>query len=503
MQSHTFSSTLLGVEAKLVRVEVALSNGLPGLVVVGLPDAAVSEAGARVRSALKASGFPMPPRRVVVNLSPADLRKQGSGFDLALALGILEALEQIPLGSLQRSMVIGELSLDGSVRAVKGLVPAFALAQGAAEIDRLILSSEQTEGEFAGPSLPLCPVGTLQEAVAILRGERETPALAARKVRRRGAVRKDLREVRGQEMARWALEIAAAGGHHLMMTGPPGCGKSLLASCLPGILPPMTREEKLEVAAIASVCQELRADAARPFRAPGQGTSAVAMLGGQQPGEVTRAHHGVLFLDEFPEFRRDTLEALRSVMETGWVSVVRARMRIDYPARFTLVAAMNPCPCGMRGLGPNACGCTESQRARYAGKLSGPIRDRFDLLVDLERQSLTSYLQEPAKESESSASVRKRVVRARRTQLDRGALNRDLGGDRLLQALNLVKADERFCEATGERLRLSVRSLEKWLRVARTIADLQGQASVTREHLLSALLLRDTVEVSTRLASTG
>lgn len=491
MQSYTFSSTLLGVEAKLVRVEVALSNGLPGLVVVGLPDAAVSEAGARVRSALKASGFPMPPRRVVVNLSPADLRKQGSGFDLALALAILEALALVPAGSVARAMVMGELSLDGSVRPVRGLVPAFALAQDAQDVDRIIFSARQTEGEFAGHDLLLCPVESLGQAVEVLRGERPVPTFARLPRAHSGREGPDLREVRGQEMARWALEIAAAGGHHFMMTGPPGCGKSMLASCLPGILPPMTAQERLEVAAISSVCQDSTMRDCRPFRAPGQGTSAVAMLGGQQPGEVTRAHHGVLFLDEFPEFRRDTLEGLRSVMESGRVSVVRARMRLEYPASFTLVAAMNPCPCGMASSGEGECRCTEAARLRYAAKLSGPIRDRFDLLVSLERQSLRDYLEHSLQPSESSDAVRQRVLRARRAQQPRGMLNRDLRGARLKQALSLGESDERFSEVTGERLRLSVRGLEKWLRVARTVADLQGERCVNREHLLSALVLRD------------
>jgi magnesium chelatase family protein len=291
-------------------------------------------------------------------------------------------------------------------------------------------------------------------------------------------------------MARWALEIAAAGGHHLMMVGPPGCGKSMLASCLPGILPPMAQREWFEVASVASVCQEASLDRVRPFRSPGQGTSAVAMLGGQQPGEVTRAHHGVLFLDEFPEFRRDTLEALRQVMETGTVSVVRARMRVVYPASFTLVAAMNPCPCGLHAENGEACSCTDAQRMRYAGKLSGPLRDRFDLLVALERQSLSSYMDPAAKGGDCTAVVRERVMLARAAQLKRGVLNRDLRGAQLRQSLALSCADEAFCQVTGDRLSLSVRAMEKWLRVARTIADLNKVAAVTRTHLLNSLGLR-------------
>lgn len=467
-----------------------MSNGLPGLVVVGLPDAAVTEAGARVRSAIRAAGFDWPPRRVVINLSPADLRKQGSGFDLALALAVLEALGELPEGCLRRSLVMGELSLDGTVRAVKGLVPALAMAAESGEIDRVMISSEQGEREFLPQGLEVLPLTSLAEAVDVLSGRAAVGEWPVVMASGGDKVARDLREVQGQAMARWALEIAAAGGHHLMMVGPPGCGKSMLASCLPGILPPMTRREWFEVASVASVCQEATPPRARPFRSPGQGTSAVAMLGGQQPGEVTRAHHGVLFLDEFPEFRRDTLEALRQVMETGEVSVVRARMRVVYPARFTLVAAMNPCPCGAHGEGGGDCRCLESQRQRYAAKLSGPIRDRFDLLVTMERQSLSAYLDGRGDGGEPSETVRERVEAARRRQMERGVLNRDLRGALLRQSLALSSSDEAFCEATGDQLALSVRALEKWLKVARTIADIDGRDGVVRDDLMGALALR-------------
>lgn len=492
MQSHTFSSTLIGIEATLVRVEVSVSNGLPGLLIVGLPDAAVNEAGARVRGAVRASEFPWLPRRVVVNLSPADLRKQGSGFDLAIALGILEAMEEIPAGSLARTLVMGELSLDGSVRPVRGLIPAFRTAEACPEIERVLVSADQPEGEFAVGALQVIPIRSLAQAVDLLNG-RGSAASWGRPVStsRPAPEGRDLAEVQGQTMARWSLEIAAAGGHHLMMVGPPGCGKSMLASCLPGILPPLTRQEWLEVASVASVCQEGSLEGTRPFRSPGQGTSAVAMLGGQQPGEVTRAHHGVLFLDEFPEFRRDTLEALRQVMETGSVSVVRARLRVVYPARFTLVAAMNPCPCGLHSEKGDACTCSEQARQRYAAKLSGPLRDRFDLLVAMERQSLGEYLSGAGcGEADSSEVVRGRVIAAREVQASRGVLNRDLRGWRLRELLGLSSGDEAMVRSVGDRVGLSVRGLEKWLKVARTIADLEGAATVSRAHLMNALVLR-------------
>lgn len=497
MQSYTFSSTLIGIEAHLVRVEVALSNGLPGLLVVGLPDTAVSEAGARVRSALKASGFNLPPRRVVVNLSPADLRKQGAGFDLALALGWLEAAGELPPNCLSRSLALGELSLDGSIRPVRGLVPVLATAASAPEVDRVLASKDQQGLELASDCLQVIPLASLSQAVDFLKGKpcATVAGLAPTVAVKRYAWQRDMCEVQQQEMARWAVELSAAGGHHLMMVGPPGCGKSLLASCLPGILPPLSGQEWLEVASIASVCQD-EISLSRPFRSPGQATSAIAMLGGLQPGEVTRAHHGVLFLDEFPEFRRDTLEALRQVMERGVSSVVRARFCVNYPAKFTLVAAMNPCPCGMDG---PACRCTEAQRQRYAGKLSGPLRDRFDLLVALQRQPLTTFLS-AAKPSQSSAEVRERVIVARARQEARGKLNCDLKGVALRDSLSLCSLDQSFCESTGERLGLSMRGLEKWLKVSRTIADLKGEAKVQREHLLSALALR-TPESARRLAS--
>lgn len=505
MQSHCYSSTLVGIEAKLVRVEVAVSNGLPGLTVVGLPDAAVSEAGARVRSALRASGFQLPPRRLVINLSPADLRKHGSGFDLALALGLLEAMGELPQGTLARSLVLGELSLDGSVRPIKGVIPSYQAAVDSSEIDRFLMPTEPSGSSVmwagavgVGPACDVIPVSTLREAVDVLTGRVPAPVQGPLSGEQPRTLRPspDLNEVKGQTLGRWGLELAAAGGHHLMMVGPPGCGKSLLASCLPGLLPSLNEREWFEVAAIASVCQDGSFCGGRPFRAPGHGTSAVALLGGQQPGEVTRAHQGVLFLDEFPEFRRDALEALRRVVETGVVSIVRARMRVIYPASFTLVAAMNPCPCGMYTPLSESCTCTLGQRLRYSNKFSGPLRDRIDLLVSMERQPLTSYLETGGQVPEGTAAVRERVQSARALQTSRGCLNRDLRGSRLRESLNLTQADELFCQSTGDRLDLSVRGFEKWLKVARTIADLASEKRVYQEHLMTALALR-TMETRT------
>lgn len=488
MANYCFSSTLNGIEARLVRVEVAVSNGLPGLTVVGLPDAAVSEAGARVRSALAASGFTLPPRRLVVNLSPADLRKQGSGFDLALALGLLEALGELPEGCLQGRLVVGELSLDGSLRPVRGLVPALALAAQRAEVEEVLTAAPGPVLDWKGARCHY--LSSLDEAVRLLRGEPVETAPSHPRECDFEAKAPDMAGVYGQALARWALEVSAAGGHHLMMAGPPGCGKSLLASCLPGLLPPLAEEEFREVATIKSVCNDPRLDRTRPFRSPGPGTTPVALLGGYLPGEVTRAHHGVLFLDEFPEFRRDALEGLRQVLEEGEVVVARARFRTRYPARFTLLGAMNPCPCGYYTPTSQDCTCSQASRARYMAKFSGPLKDRFDMFVTLERQCLQQYLAAGVAPSESSGEIRQRVTLARQAQAARGCLNRDLKGAQLRNSLGLEPADRNLCSQMAERLGLSVRAFEKWLKVARTAADLEGKASVGKGHLMSALCVR-------------
>lgn len=491
MHSTCFSSTLSGVEARLVAVESVVTSGLPGLTVVGLPDAAVSEAGARVRSALKLSGITLPPRRMVVNLSPADLRKSGSGFDLALALGLLEALGEIPAGTLSGVMVVGELSLAGEVRRVRGLVATMALASQQSEIEKMLFPVGQFEELPPWEGVELVPVSTLMEAIDYCRGQISV-VIPRRSEDPAPSGGPDLAEVHGQEMAKLALELSAAGGHHLAMVGPPGCGKSLLASCLPGLLPPLSDQEQREVAAIASVCFDGGAFRQRPFRSPGVGVSAVALLGGYHPGEVTRAHHGVLFLDEFPEYRRDTLESLRLVLEAGEVNVARARAQIVYPARFTLVCAMNPCPCGKALVPGEVCRCPEAALRRYRQKLSGPLLDRFDLLVALQRVELGEIVR--AEGAESSATVAQRVSRARDRQLARGALNRELRGKELRAALDWDQSSERFALQQADRSRMSLRAFEKWLKVARTVADLQDAVRVEKRHLLIAHSLRFSAE---------
>lgn len=500
MCSTLFSSTLIGIDARLVGVEVVITNGLPGLTVVGLPDAAVSEAGARVRSALKFSGVTLPPRRMVVNLSPADLRKTGSGFDLALALGLLEAMGELPSEKLRETLVVGELSLGGEVRAVRGVVPALNLAIREHALKEILLPACQLSQLPKWSNVKVVPVRSLREAVDYCNSG-HVPVVEPVSDRGRRGLRTatDLSAVRGQSLAKLGLEIAAAGGHHLALSGPPGCGKSLLASCLPGLLPPMVESEMAEVAAIASVCQEAVCLEERPFRAPGNGISSVALLGGHQPGEVSRAHRGVLFLDEFPEFRRDTLEALRVVLEEGEVKISRARFRTTYPAHFTLVCAMNPCPCGKHGVPNEVCTCSPNQVQRYRSKLSGPLLDRFDLLVALERVPLLD-MANPLVE-EKSSEVAARVNQARGLQAERGALNRDLRGKELLRALGWTNSDAEFAYQLAEQSRFSMRAFEKWLRVARTVADLNQNETVGRRELLIARSVRFSTESASGLAS--
>ena len=477
-------------------VESVVTSGLPGLTVVGLPDAAVSEAGARVRSALKLSGVTLPPRRMVVNLSPADLRKSGGGFDLALALGLMEAMEELPKGCLTDTLVLGELSLSGEVRAVRGIVCSLALASRESQVQRMLVPREQVSNLPEWDGIEVIPVSSLTQAIDYCRnGNRPEPVpRATASVDWSGP---DLQNVKGQVMAKLALEVAAAGGHHLSMVGPPGCGKSLLANCLPGLLPPMTQTEQREVAAIASVCRLESGFFQRPFRAPGVSVSAVALLGGYNPGEVTRAHHGVLFLDEFLEFRKDTLEALRLVLEEGEVKVSRARLQVVYPAYFTLVCAMNPCPCGMSGVPEEQCRCSAGQLNRYRSKLSGPLLDRFDLMVGLQRVPISELLESEDK-TESTHQVAQRVRAAREVQQRRGCLNSLLKTTRLKQALEWSEQDMRFAHTVAEKARLSLRGFEKWLRVSRTLADLENAKAVTRRHLLTARSIRwgDSVQPS-------
>ena len=479
-----------GIRAPEVRVEVHLGGGLPSMNIVGLPEAAVREAKDRVRAAIACAQFEFPQRRITVNLAPADLPKDGGRFDLPIALGILAASGQIPLDALRDCEFLGELALTGELRPVDGALPA-ALAAGDADRRLVVPEGNGMEAALAG-RVEVRTARTLLQVCAMLAGRERLPVAEAPPVagRRAGP---DLADVRGQIHARRALEIAAAGGHHLLLVGPPGCGKTLLASRLPGLLPDASEAEALEAAAIASISGrglDVGRWRERPFRSPHHTASAVALIGGgatPRPGEVSLAHNGVLFLDELPEWERRALEVLREPLESGVVTVSRAARSSEFPARFQLVAAMNPCPCGWAGDPSGRCRCGEVAIRRYRGRISGPLLDRIDLHVAVARLP-PSALRTDAPPGECTADVQRRVIAAREHQLERGGLpNARLGQSETLAACRLDDDDQALLERAVDRLQLSARSLVRILRVARTIADLDDAARIQTAHLAEAI----------------
>ena len=511
MLARVFSCGVIGLDGVIIEVEVDSSNGQPKVLIVGLPDAAVQESRERVQSAIKNSGFTFPRKRVTINLAPADVRKEGPAYDLPIAVGVLAASQQINPVKLQKSLVVGELSLDGTLRHVRGVLPMAALARQEG-FQRLIVPKMDAEEAALIPDLEIIAVESLRQLADWLRGEIEIeipkPSFALDEAIL--LYQTDFQEIKGQEHVKRALEVAAAGGHNVLMVGPPGSGKTLMARALPSIMPTMTIDEALDVTRIYSVADQLPSDIplmrSRPFRSPHHTISHAGLVGGgnwPHPGEISLAHRGVLFLDELPEFGSRVLEVMRQPMEDKVVTISRAQGSLTFPANFQLIGAMNPCPCGFYGDPVKPCTCALGMVQKYQKRISGPMLDRFDIHIEVPRVEYDKLTNQRL--GESSAIIRERVESARQRQIrrfsDKGdkpednhkllmTANADMGVGEIRKFCKLDDAGETLMRAAMRQLQLSARAFHRVLKIARTIADLAGSDNIAPNHLAEALQYR-------------